>query len=126
MKIDVIDGLPFTSVRLTFRGQSATLERVLVDTGSAGTILAIDQVKKLNILPEPEDEIYQVIGIGGSEYVFSKQVDALIIGDLELRNFAVEFGAMRYGIELDGIAGMDFLMQTGAILDLAALEIRAG
>ncbi len=30
---------------------------------------------------------------------------------------------MDYGFEMDGIVGMDFLMQVGAIIDLSKLEV---
>jgi hypothetical protein len=40
--------------------------------------------------------------------------------------FEVEVGAMDYGLDLDGILGTDFLVATRAVVDLAAVEIRAG
>lgn len=123
MRICVQDGLPFASVALTYSQRSIVLERVLIDTGSAGTILAVDKIDVLELFPEPDDLIYQVLGVGGSEYVFSKTVDALVLGDLEVRDFAVEFGAMRYGVDLDGIIGLDFLLQVEAVIDLKHLEI---
>lgn len=30
---------------------------------------------------------------------------------------------MEYGFEIDGIIGTDFLMQTGAVIDLRQLEV---
>lgn len=99
---------------------------MLLDTGSAGTILAIDQVDALNLLPEPNDAIYQILGVGGSEYVFSKSVDVLSLGDTQVQDFTVEFGAMHYGIDLDGIIGLDFLLATGFVIDLMQLEIYQG
>lgn len=33
---------------------------------------------------------------------------------------------MDYGFEMDGIVGMDFLMEVGAIIDLARLETYQG
>ncbi len=123
MRIRVEDDLPFVSAVLEFNEHTVQLDHLLLDTGSAGTFLAIDQVDSLDILPEPDDAIYQIVGVGGSEYVFSKRVDALIVGDLEVHNFSIEFGAMRYGIQLDGIVGLDFLRLTGAFIDLARMEI---
>ncbi len=32
---------------------------------------------------------------------------------------------MDYGVELDGILGMDFLASVGAVIDLARMEVRA-
>jgi hypothetical protein len=42
MDISVKNGLPFVSATIIFRGNSLTLENVLLDTGSAGTIFKVD------------------------------------------------------------------------------------
>ena len=55
--------------------------------------------------------------------MFTKRVDRLSVGDLQVNDFQIEVGAMDYGFDIDGIIGMDFLIQVGAIIDLAKLEI---
>jgi len=47
MKIELIDGLPFISVSISFRGQEITLSNVLIDTGSAGTIFKADLLRNI-------------------------------------------------------------------------------
>ena len=39
-----------------------------------------------------------------------------------MTDFAVEVGWLDYGIELDGILGLNFLLATRAILDLSDIE----
>ena len=95
----------------------------MLDTGSAGTVFAADKLEKINLIAEPNDLIRRIRGVGGAEYVFSKRIDALSIGTLSVTNFEIEVGAMDYGFEMDGILGMDFLSQVGAVIDLAKLEI---
>ena len=51
------------------------------------------------------------------------RIDQLASGELVVTNFEVEIGAMNYGIELDGICGLDFLLQCRAIIDLGKLEL---
>lgn len=126
MRIRVEDGLAFVSATIRYNDQSIELDNMLLDTGSVGTMLAIDQIETLNLSAEPGDTIYRVVGIGGAEYVFSKNVDLLSVGHLQVSNFTVEFGAMRYGFALDGIVGLDFLLETGAVIDLMQLDIRQG
>ncbi len=126
MKIRVEDGLAFVSAIIRYRDQSIELDNMLLDTGSVGTMLAIDQIEALNLSAEPGDMIYRVVGIGGAEYVFSKSVDSLSVGHLQVSSFTVEFGAMRYGFALDGIVGLDFLLETGAVIDLTQLEMYQG
>jgi hypothetical protein len=108
MNIVVKNGLPFTNASLTYRGQTLTLTDVLLDTGSAGCVFAADKVERIDLLPEPNDRIEQIRGVGGTDFVFAKHVDQLRLDDLALQNFEVEIGAMQYGFALDGIIGLDF------------------
>jgi hypothetical protein len=124
LKIAVRDGLPYVAVSLTYRGQTLVLDTVIVDTGSAGTIFSTNRTASISLLPEPQDAIRRVWGVGGAEFVFAKRVDSLVAGDLRVNDFEVEIGAMGYGFEVEGILGMDFLTQTGALIDLACLEVR--
>ncbi len=66
------------------------------------------------------DILNRIRGVGGTEFVFSKTVDRLSLGDLTIADFEIEVGAMDYGFrfELEGIVGMDFLKQVGAVIDL--------
>ncbi len=43
MRIDFVDGLPFLSVVLVNKKMTATLNRVVIDTGSAGTVIPVKQ-----------------------------------------------------------------------------------
>jgi len=123
MKIAIKGGLPYVSVTLIFRQQQLLLNEVIIDTGSSGTVFLVDKLSAIRITPEPNDPIYRVSGVGGSEFVFSKQIDSLILDNLRADNFRIEVGAMQYGINLDGVIGMDFLLQTKAVIDLNKLEI---
>jgi len=67
--------------------------------------------------------VHRIRGVGGTEFVFTKRVDNLAVGELRVSNFQVEIGAMDYGFDIDGIIGMDFPIQVGAIIDLSKLEI---
>jgi len=118
-----IDRLPYITATLTFQGQNLTLRRVILDTGSAGTVFSIDELAKIGLLPEREDQLREIHGIGGTEYVFTKRIEKLAIGDLQVADFEIEVGAMEYFLELDGIIGLDFLLQTRAIVDFSRLEV---
>lgn len=50
-------------------------------------------------------------------------MERLSLGALQANDFVIEIGAMNYGLDLDGILGMDFLLHVGAVIDLAALRI---
>lgn len=99
------------------------IEKALIDTGSASSVFSVERVLTVGLQLEPADEIHRIRGVGGTEFVFTKRVDLLSIGDLVVSNFQIEVGAMAYGFEIDGIIGMDFLSQVGAILDLGQFEV---
>ena len=123
MKLTLQYGLPFAEVTLAYKSQTIALENVLIDTGSAGTIFATEKVAQIGLILESNDMIHRVQGIGGSEFVFGKQVDKLVLGDLTATNFEIEVGALDYGFDLNDIIGMNFLKQVEATIDLAQLEV---
>jgi hypothetical protein len=123
LKIKLENGLPYISITLNYQGQEITFEKILLDTGSMGTIFAIEKVDPIDLLPKPDDRIREIYGIGGREYVFSKTIDYLVSGELMVENFEIEIGDMNYGIEMDGICGLDFLLKTQAVIDLEKLEL---
>ena len=115
--------LPFTSVSIAYRGSSIEIPQVLVDTGSASTVISADLVNSIGIFPLPEDRIVTIRGVGGSEVVFRRQVDCLQVGEKELTNFELEVGGMDYGFEINGILGMDFLTEAKAIINLHTMSL---
>lgn len=120
-RLIIDDGLLLTTIELTYKGQALMLERVLVDTGSGGTIISADLAESIGIIAEEDDMIYRISGVGGSEFVFTKKVDSIKIGQTETSNFPLEIGAMNYGFDLDGIIGLDLLQQIKAIINIDKL-----
>jgi hypothetical protein len=55
--------------------------------------------------------------------VFTRQVEYLRVGQRGTPGFEIEVGGMDYGFEINGILGMDFLLRTGAILNLRELSL---
>jgi hypothetical protein len=52
MQLTLKDDLPFTRVRVAYQGTEVEIADVLVDTGSATTILAASEVAQIGIVPE--------------------------------------------------------------------------
>ena len=123
MKLALLGGLPFVAATVSYRGQTINLDQVLVDTGSAGTVFAADHLVDIDVLPEPDDPLRRIAGVGGAEYVFEKMIDQLTVGDLSASGFRIEVGALDYGFEINGIIGIDFLMASQAVLDLKRMTI---
>jgi hypothetical protein len=123
MRLTLQAGIPFVAVQLSFQGHSLDLEHVMLDTGSASSVFAADQVAVLGIFPSLQDMIYRIRGVGGSEFVFARKVDSLVAGELQVRDPVITIGAMNYGFKIYGILGMDFLLQARAMIDLHHLEL---
>jgi predicted aspartyl protease len=123
MRLTLKDNLPFVQVTVTYQDAELTISDVLLDTGSAATILAADQVARIGIAPEPPDVLYTIRGVGGIETVFTRRIERLRIGQREVTDFELEVGGMDYGFEIQGILGMDFLVQAGAIINLQDLSL---
>jgi hypothetical protein len=126
VKLRLQGGLLYATATIEFRGKQTSFDKVLIDTGSGGTIFSSDKLLTIGLQLEPQDFIHRIRGVGGTEFVFAKQVNRLSVGELAVNNFEIEVGAMDYGFDLDGIVGTDFLRQAGAIIDLVHLEIRVG
>jgi hypothetical protein len=123
MNLNIRHGLPFITATIEYHGQKLELSNVLLDTGSASTLSHVEHLLAIDLRMEPEDIIHRIRGVGGTEFVFSKQVDTLSIGSLRVNGFEIEVGAMDYGFELDGIIGLDFLRDVRAKIDLGDLTI---
>lgn len=123
MPLILKNNLLFTTITIDYQGKSLTVNKILIDTGSTTTLLAADQVKEINIVPSLSDKLRVIRGVGGREVVFSRVLEALRLDDYQLESFEVEIGEMDYGFDLNGILGMNFLVQAGAIIDLKHLSI---
>ena len=124
MKIRLQNGLPYVTVKVIYHDCCLELYDVLLDTGSAGTIFSIDKLLDIGLEYAADDAVHRIHGVGGMEFVFSKTVERLAVGNIFVDDFDIEVGAMNYGFVMDGIIGVDFLLRVGAIVDLAAMEVR--
>jgi predicted aspartyl protease len=123
MRLILRDELPFATVTFVHRGSSVDVANVLVDTGSASTLLNADIAATIGIFPEPTDRLRTLRGVGGREVVFARHIDRVEIDGNGLDQFEVEVGGMDYGFDINGILGMDFLMGAGGVIDLRTMTI---
>ena len=96
MRLTLRDDLPFIQVMILHQGLELETPSVLVDTGSATTILAADQVSRIGIVPEPTDSLYTIRGVGGIEAVFTRRIEKLRVAQQDVTDFEIEVGGMDY------------------------------
>jgi hypothetical protein len=126
VKLRLDGGLPFVTIEVGWEQSSLTLDSVLLDTGSANTVLSADRLSTLGIKLEPEDPIHRIVGVGGGEFVYCKRLPWVALGNCRALDVPVEIGAMSYGFGIEGILGTDFMLQVGLLIDLPKLEVSCG
>jgi len=124
ISIKEVAGLPLIEAIVTFHGKSLKLENVLIDTGSAGTIFNVNKLEDIGVKPEANDVTQTIHGVGGLEFVYTKNIDCITITEeIYISNFLVELGSMDYGLAIDGIIGYDFMKGVGLIIDLKKFDL---
>ncbi|WP_157323717.1 retropepsin-like aspartic protease [Paenibacillus anseongensis] len=99
------------------------MKKILLDTGSAGTVFSADAVDVIGVKVEPGDVLNKIRGVGGVEVVYSKYFDFVRTGESSLDGFEVEIGEMNYGMEINGILGFDFIRSAGLVIDSKELMV---
>ncbi|TDX44474.1 retropepsin-like aspartic protease [Orenia marismortui] len=122
MKIEYRDGLLFTSIEITYKGKSKVIDNIVVDTGAANSLISQEVVDEIGIRISKDDEIVTSYGIGGTEHVFVKSIDEIKIDEFRLNDISIDFTVLPYE-DINGLLGLDILIEGGFIIDLKALKI---
>jgi hypothetical protein len=124
MPLTLRDRLLFASVTLTYRGATVEVPDMLVDTGSATTLVDADFAESIGIIARHGDRIHNVHGVGGgAELVYSHRIDRVALDGHGVDGFVIEVGLIDYGFQLNGIVGVNFLLAAGAVIDLRHLTL---
>ncbi|GAA4063155.1 hypothetical protein [Amphibacillus indicireducens] len=93
INIKEIYELPFVEVVVNFRCKQIKLNNVLIDTGSAGTIFNVNKLDVIGVKQENNDVTRTIQGIGGLEFVYTKNIDQIVISnEIKTNNFLIELG----------------------------------
>jgi hypothetical protein len=90
MQLQLKNDLPFITVNVSDQGEVIEISNILIDTGSATSIISSDQVSKIHLIPAPNDILYTIRGVGGTEVVFSRLVDYMQVGEKIVSDFQIE------------------------------------
>jgi len=116
--------LVFTSIEISYKGKSKIIDNIVIDTGAAGTIISPDAVDDIGIYAELGDRIMEYYGVGGSTHnAFIKTIDEIKVGTQSSRNIEIDFGLIDTNGEINGLLGLDILMNLGVVIDLKNLSL---
>jgi len=123
MKIEKKYGLLITSMTILFRGNSKTVHDLVIDTGAAHSIIALNEVDDIGIVGELGDEIVFMHGIGGTEQALRKRIDQVEFNGLELENIQLDFWDFSSHGGMNGLIGLDILEAGEFVIDLKAMDL---
>ncbi|MFT4925090.1 MAG: hypothetical protein ACI8WB_001180 [Phenylobacterium sp.] len=86
-------------------------------------MFSIDELLDNGLGAKQTDIIVEMVGIGGTEHVFQREINAVQIAASHIANPVVQFGEMDYGFEIDGIIGSDLLSTISAVIDFGCNSI---
>lgn len=121
-KLNLKNGLLYTSIKLTHEGKCVTIDDVIIDTGAFHTIITTDFLEDLGAKFSNEDKLITASGYGGaSSYAIRKRIDSISCENSALQNFKIDFGEIDPNERVNGLLGLDFLKEAKIVLDLSEL-----
>jgi predicted aspartyl protease len=121
-RLQLKDGLLYTSVSLHHEGKCIVVDNVIIDTGAFHTIIAPYFLEKLEVAFSDEDELVKASGYGGTiSYSVRKSIDSIECEDIKINNMRLDFGEIDPNERVNGLIGLDFLRKAEVILDLVDL-----
>ncbi|WP_010252864.1 retropepsin-like aspartic protease [Acetivibrio cellulolyticus] len=117
-------GLLYAEVELENKGKKVLISDVIVDTGAAHSIFLADYLNDLDIDIEENEELVVTYGYGGyANSSLRKRIEKISIGNIQLRDFKIDFGEIDPDERINGLLGLDFLKGAKVLIDLDELKI---
>lgn len=124
MKMEYKNGLLFATVELTFCSKTKLISDIVIDTGAAESIISSEVVEEIGIYADSIDKIKTFYGIGGNpHYAFAKRVERIRLEDYVLNDVEIDFGLVYSNEKINGLLGLDILVNAQAIINLKDMII---
>lgn len=121
-KLNLKEGLLYTSISIVHDGKKVIVDDVIVDTGAFHTVIAPEFLDELDVGFSEDDRLVKASGYGGTVcYSVRKSIDKIQCGDIVLENTRLDFGDIDPSERVNGLLGLDFLMNAGVVIDLVDL-----
>ena len=121
-KIQIKNGLLYTSIKLGHEGNCVIIDDVIIDTVAFHTIITTDFLDDMGAEFSTKDELIEASGYGGvSSYAVRKRIDSIACETITLKDFKINFVEMYPNERVNGWSGLDYLKEAKIVLDLADL-----
>lgn len=124
MNIRYDNGLLFIDIKISYLGESKLIKNVVIDTGASHTIISPDIVSSIGISASATDKFITMYGVGGEHYAYRKKVDAISICENNLKDREIDFGVIDETGYINGLIGLDVLLDLGVSIDLKNLKLK--
>lgn len=122
MKLELVNHLLEVEMTISYKGKTKIIDKLVIDTGAAHTLISSDIVNELGIYFENGDPLVSAYGIGGEDYSFRKPVEFIKLGSHKIPEIKLDFGSLEHW-GINGLIGLDILMNGKFIIDLEKLEL---
>nr|WP_246421474.1 retropepsin-like aspartic protease [Texcoconibacillus texcoconensis] len=112
-----------TSLTIHYQGKTKVIDRMVIDTGAAHSLISSDVVDDIGVFFEPGDRLITMVGVGGEEYSFRKELESAELGSVKFDNINIDFGTLDNEFGINGLIGLDILKQGKFIIDLQSLKL---
>ena len=106
-------------ITVTHGSSSIAIGPLVIDTGAARTLVNIDDVESVGVVASRGGHLAGARGIGGRDVAFTFTLDRVALDKATIDHFEVHVGSFRYGNDICGLLGMDFLGASRAVLSFA-------
>jgi hypothetical protein len=119
MRFEIKDDLLYLPITI-FYDREITFTGI-IDTGSAGTVVEVDDVS-IDFLSRNARPI-RMVGVGGIQEGFAQTLSSVSLGEFSVKDFEVEFCNLKDDFGFDAIIGGNLLKALGAVIDYTTCEI---
>lgn len=113
------NGLLYTDIEILIENKSILVKDMIIDTGASHTIISSSYLEESDIGFNDDDTIVKASGYDGTvQYSVRKLVNKVACGDITLENIKLDFGEIDPEEKVNGLLGLDFLINANLIIDL--------
>ncbi|EMQ1359350.1 retropepsin-like domain-containing protein [Clostridioides difficile] len=113
------NGLLYTDIEILIENKSILVKDMIIDTGASHTIISSSYLEESDIGFNDDDTIVKASGYGGTvQYSVRKLVNKVACGDITFENIKLDFGEIDPEEKVNGLLGLDFLINANLIIDL--------